>query len=136
MLYFVRRSCQLNARNSARQTACIIASMNGHTEAVIILLTFRGYGGGCGCDLHLVDNTEMTAFLYASRHGHVGVLQVLKDHGAALHAPDRNGVEPALLTAMNGHNAALGWFDSVGRIRMKDEHFKALAQCTLAPRPM
>lgn len=118
-------SCQLDAINSAGQTACIIASINGHTEAVNSMLTFY-------CDIHIVDVIEMTAFLYASQHGHVGILQLLKDHGADLHAPNRNGVEPALLAAMNGHNSALGWFDSVGRVRMKNEHFKALAHSALA----
>jgi ankyrin repeat protein len=111
--------------NRQGQTACMLASMNGHTEAVNSMLIY------VGCDIHIIDLNHMTAFLYASQGGHVGVLQLLKDHGADVHAPNVEGVEPALLAAKNGHNAALGWFDSVGRVRVTTEHFKALAQSSL-----
>ena len=102
----------------------MIASTLGHTEAVGSMLHI-------GCDISMVDSCHMTAFLYASQHGHVGVLQLLKDHGAELYAPNGDGVEPALLTALNGHNSALGWFEAIGRVRLRPEHFKCLAQGSL-----
>lgn len=102
-----------------------MASIHDQAEALRIILE-EGSG-----DVSIIDKSQMTAFLHASRLGFVGVLQVLKDNGADINAPNSDGVSPAMLTANHGHIAALGWFEAEGRVKMTDELFQALALSSL-----
>lgn len=111
--------------NGNGETACIIASRNGHAEAVECLAAM-------GCNVNKFNRVHMNSLAYASQNGHVSVLQVLKDHGADVYAANGENVEPAMIAAKNGQNRALGWFDAVGRVRLSAEHFKALARGSLS----
>ena len=117
--------CNVNAANSLNQTSAMLASMNGHAEALLSLVTLSK------CDIERLDCSNMNALHYAAKAGHANILQVLYEHGADLHVKTGDGVEPAMLAAMNGNNSALGWFESAGRIRLKESHYKALALSTI-----
>mmetsp|Transcript_7777 Transcript_7777/g.13090 ORF Transcript_7777/g.13090 Transcript_7777/m.13090 type:complete len:174 (-) Transcript_7777:76-597(-) len=117
--------CRINDANCRGETACIVASINDQTEALRIILE---EGGG---DVGIMDKNQMTAFLHASFLGFVGVLQILKDNGADINAPNSDGISPAMLTAKHGRIAALGWFEAEGRVKMTDELFQALALSSL-----
>lgn len=113
--------CHINAVNSDGETACIIASIKGHIQALKIITQKEG------CDINHIDNNHMSAFLHASRLGFVDALQVLKDNGANVNTPTHDGMSPAMFTAICGQVHALGWFESECRIKMKNEHYQALA---------
>lgn len=125
-MYVTCTRCRLNTTNCRGETACIIASMNGHVEALKLLLEV-------GCDIHIVDCQLMTAFLHACRCGFIDIMQLLKDHGADLSAPDGDGISPPMIAAKNGNIAALGWFEAEARVRIKDgDYFKVLALSALS----
>ena len=92
----VEKKAGVNWTNTEGLTALAIATLNGKTEAVEVLLL-----GGAFVE-YSVDNDRRSALVYASRHGHIDVARLLLKHGAHLDWQDNEGCTPLMVACHNG----------------------------------
>ncbi len=77
------RGADVNFRDNIGKTPLIYAAMNGHVDAVKMLIK-------AGAKINLA-NKGMTAMTWAAQYGHAGVIECLIDEGASVNRRDRNG---------------------------------------------
>ena len=84
-------SADINQQDSAGLTALMLASRNGHTEVVVLLLSK-------GADIDIQSNEGESALMIASSGGHIKVAELLLGRGASVDMQDKIG-ESALMKA-------------------------------------
>ena len=78
-------------------TALMLASQNGHTEIVCLLLNHKA-------DINKQRTTDhMTAFMIASQNGHTEIVHFLLEHGADVKAKISDGTTAFMFASQNGH---------------------------------
>jgi serine/threonine-protein phosphatase 6 regulatory ankyrin repeat subunit B len=85
-----------NKQDNSGETALILASWNGRTECVQLLID-------SGADLNTQNNYGSTALLWASRRGHTTCVQLLIDSGAHLNTQNNGDYTALLWASRNGH---------------------------------
>ena len=76
------------------------ASEHGHGAAVQSLLEHHASTDGF---VNVTDEDGRTSLIYASRNGHLDVVQLLLAQGAAVNQADNNGWTPLIFTSEKGH---------------------------------
>ena len=95
-------------------TALMIASLNGNTEDVEVLLRR-------GAEIDSGDNDGRSALVHASRRGHIDVARLLLKHGAHLDRQDNEGCTPLMVACCNGHKEMASFLiDSGASMQLKN----------------
>ena len=84
---------------SASQTPLYIASEEGHTDVVSVLLKW-------GANYNIDNRIQETPLHIASKEGHIGVVRVLLDAAQSedyVNKPDNSGNTPLHIASKNGH---------------------------------
>ncbi|KAH6903480.1 hypothetical protein BKA70DRAFT_1301103 [Coprinopsis sp. MPI-PUGE-AT-0042] len=89
---------QVNLANGAGQTPLMLASQNGQTGIVNLLLT------DSHIDVNLSDRSGRTALILGSSYGHQDVVQLLLDHpGIEVNRKAANGRSALFFASLHGH---------------------------------
>jgi ankyrin repeat protein len=98
----------LNVYSKAGFTALIIASANGHKDAVELLLN-------AGADANLAhEESKVTPLMYAAASGHIDAMRLLMDKGADLNAVHTNGGTALLEASTAGELDAMQFLIDAG----------------------
>lgn len=73
--------CKVDARDDRGATPLICASLDGHTEMVLLLLEL-------GADVNATQVRGVTALMSGCMTGHVDIVRILLQHGAKKDATD------------------------------------------------
>lgn len=90
----------INFPNTVGGTALMVASMQGYTEIINLLLDN-------GADINQQDHNKWNALMKAAHKGHADVVACLLDRGADYTLTDNNGCTPLIIAAKNGHSATV-----------------------------
>ncbi len=92
----IEAGADVNLRNCSGVTPLMMASQNGHTEVVNLLLANNA-------DVNAADKTNgVTALWMASHNGHTKVVKLLLANKAEVNAAHTDGRTPLWLTAHTG----------------------------------
>ena len=75
---------RVNLQNSNWGCALLLASRNGHTEAVKLLLDH-------GAQVNFQDRSGVSALMLACLEGHTETVKILLDHGALVNRRNKDG---------------------------------------------
>ena len=104
----------IHSRDSLGNQPLVWAAMNGHLQAVQLLLTH-------GAQVAAKNNEGVTALYWAANNGHASVIQLLLDNGAKCRPRDKIGWTPLHRAAFNGHTGvARVLLDNDADIEAKD----------------
>jgi ankyrin repeat protein len=95
----IKHGAKVNACTNLGDTALMLASSNGHTEVVRLLIDNGAYVNACSedpCDM-------TTALISAAFDGHTDVVRVLIKHKANINARSNNGITALTYATSNGH---------------------------------
>jgi ankyrin repeat protein len=93
-----RDDINVNAVDDDGSTPLIIASQEGHTNIVAILL------GTPGIQINQADNGGASPLFFASQYGHTDIVTILLGTpGIQINQPDNDGTTPLYMAAQNGH---------------------------------
>ena len=96
----ILNTCQcLNLANLPNQmgiTCLIIASQNGHTETVLLLLQN-------GAHVSMKNNEESSSLMFASKNGHTETVLLLLQNGAHVNMKNNEGSSSLMAASQNGH---------------------------------
>lgn len=97
----LKRSRQVDVRDSCDWTPLMKAALNGHQDVVERLLT-------AGASLDAVDNGGYTAMMLAASNNHAGIVDLLLRHGAMVdHQEQTQGWTALIWAAGKGHAATV-----------------------------
>jgi ankyrin repeat protein/serine/threonine protein kinase len=91
------RTQTINRQNEDSSTALCLASKEGHTDVVSLLLQH-------GADHHICDKRGLTPFMIASCHGHKGVVRMLIEAKANVNQQTKDGWTALHLACNEGHS--------------------------------
>ena len=91
----LKEGADVNAKNSEGYTALSLASDNGHTEIVKMLLATKGI------KVNAKDKYVYTALELASRNGHTEIVAILLDNGADVNAKNDYGYTALIWASRN-----------------------------------
>ena len=104
----------LKASAEVELTALMIASLNGNTEDVEVLLRR-------GAEIDSGDNDGRSALELASGRGHIDIVRLLLKHGAHLDWQDNEGCTPLMVACCNGHKEMASFLiDSGASMQLKN----------------
>ena len=104
----------MNVKNIDGWTALIIASTNGHTKIVAMLLEK-------GADVNAKNNGGWTALHLASQDGYKKIVEMLLEKGADVNAKTNNGWTALKLASQEGHTAIVEMLKKA--LGIKEENF-------------
>ncbi|CAD8047889.1 unnamed protein product [Paramecium primaurelia] len=90
----------LKGKNKEGNSAIHLASQNGHTECVKILINN-------GVLINIAGKNRMTPLHYACAYNHLELVEYLLDEGARINAKDKFGRTPLIMAARNGNQTIL-----------------------------
>uniref|UniRef100_A0A0G4HXG7 Uncharacterized protein n=1 Tax=Chromera velia CCMP2878 TaxID=1169474 RepID=A0A0G4HXG7_9ALVE len=91
-----RAKLNLDMQDENGKTALILASANGHTDIVRLLVDAKAY-------VDMQDRYGKTALILASFHGHTDIVRLLVDAKANVDMQDSYGQTALILASENGH---------------------------------
>ena len=103
-------------------TALMMASNEGHTEIVSLLLA-------AGANANLVETTGSTALIAASNAGHVEVVSLLLDAGADTDVVDKRGMTALIMASDRGHAAVVSLLLDAGADSNVATHTALMSAC-------
>ncbi|KAG0363032.1 Glycerophosphoryl diester phosphodiesterase family-domain-containing protein [Gamsiella multidivaricata] len=112
----VQFGANLNAQDEDGESCLIIASKNGHTECVRLLISGAGTGAGAGANLELRERYYgWTALHLAAIENHPEVVKVLLDAGANPNVYDYSSWNPHEHAVFAANNACAALLRPVSR---------------------
>ena len=106
---------EIHSRDSLGNQPLVWAAMNGHSEAVQLLLS-------CGAQVGVKNNEGVTALYWAANNGHASLIQLLLNKGAKCRPKDKIGWTPLHRAAFHGHTGvAQVLLDNDADIEAKDD---------------
>ena len=86
----------INLARTDGMTSLMLASNNGHTETVILLLQ-------SGARVNLQENNGWSSLMLASQNGHTETVSLLLQNGAHINMQANDGQSSLMLASQNGH---------------------------------
>ncbi|MBN1799180.1 MAG: ankyrin repeat domain-containing protein, partial [Spirochaetales bacterium] len=92
----MKQGADVNAKSDTNRTALFLASGNGHTEVVKLLIE-------TGADVNIADTVlESTAIHVAANMGYLEIVGLLIKNGADIDPVDKDGKTPLMLASLKG----------------------------------
>ena len=90
--------CQdlVNLPNKSKITCLMIASQNGHTETVLLLLQN-------GAHVNMQNSEGVSSLMIASQSGHTETVSLLLQNGAHVNMQNSKGSSSLMIASQNGH---------------------------------
>ena len=121
-------NANINITSKDGYTPVIVATRNGHTDAIKALASL-------GANVNTPQRDGITPMFIAALNGYVDVIRALSISGGDVNTPDHYGVTPIFIAAKTGHAEAIKALAAMGGdINAPDKHgvtpvFVAATQC-------
>jgi ankyrin repeat protein len=92
----IEAGADVDAKNASGVTVLFLASENGHTEIVRLLLE-------AGADASAANPDGATPLIVASQNGHIEIVRLLLEAKAEVNAAHETGATPLFAASQNGH---------------------------------